>query len=559
MELDYKGRKFSFSKNKRKKRKRRVVIISFFLLFFLLITLYISHSDYGKIKKIESLLLTNRLNKAEKIFDDIKNSFFHKNSKRELKALIYLFKGKLKTGNDILKKLKVERSYINYKLFLDFFSYNSKYDLLKIYSEFLYNFYNKDPELLISIASVSSALYLPQKSDKFLKLAIESGEDKNSGKIKILKNINKTLRSGKINFVFDSNKDPIAYYDVAKREAIPLIKGFDFSEFGRSVRTGIKFFTLTIDKFVQDKVDRLFRGKHGSLVFIDLDDGSIISAYSKPFNTNFPNSAFTEKYEPGSIIKCLTMFSYLNSQVDDIFPFKCKGNMLIDGKIFYDWIKHGDLNDPVTALARSCNLSFAKMGILIGKQKLFDTLKLFRFNNHPINDLFLKLKMGSFNENINNDFSLAKLSIGLNEIEETTFHMALISSLIASDGISASPFLIINRKNILKLGNYYHKSSVMEVMKNNMAYSKIRFAMNRVVEDKNGTGRRAKKDNLKFAIKTGTAGSKKLGFDSVIIGFFPYESPKFAFAIRLERAGKAELAGARFLKDFLTDVTERNR
>jgi penicillin-binding protein 2 len=198
------------------------------------------------------------------------------------------------------------------------------------------------------------------------------------------------------------------------------------------------------------------------------------------------------------------------------------------------------------------------MGILIGKQKLADTLKLFRFNNPPIKDLFLKFKMGNFNENIKNDFSLAKLSIGLNEIEDTTLHMALISSLIASDGISASPFLIMNRKNIQKLGNYYHKSSFIEVMKNNTAYGKIRFAMNRVVEDKNGTGRRAKKDNLRFAIKTGTAGSKKLGLDSVILGFFPYESPKFAFAIRLERAGKAELAGARFLKDFLTVVTERN-
>jgi cell division protein FtsI/penicillin-binding protein 2 len=54
------------------------------------------------------------------------------------------------------------------------------------------------------------------------------------------------------------------------------------------------------------------------------------------------------------------------------------------------------------------------------------------------------------------------------------------------------------------------------------------------------------------ALKTGTAGNKKLGLDAILTGFFPADKPEYAFAFRLERAGKAEWRGALFLKDFLT-------
>jgi hypothetical protein len=57
---------------------------------------------------------------------------------------------------------------------------------------------------------------------------------------------------------------------------------------------------------------------------------------------------------------------------------------------------------------------------------------------------------------------------------------------------------------------------------------------------------------MEVAVKTGTAGSKKDGFDAVLMGFFPARKARYSFAFRLERGGKAQVEGAAFLKKFLT-------
>ena len=72
-----------------------------------------------------------------------------------------------------------------------------------------------------------------------------------------------------------------------------------------------------------------------------------------------------------------------------------------------------------------------------------------------------------------------------------------------------------------------------------------------VVENENGTARRARMEAVRIAAKTGTAGSSQNGLDAIVIGFFPVEKPDYAFALRLEGGGKAEFNGAYVLRDFL--------
>ena len=80
--------------------------------------------------------------------------------------------------------------------------------------------------------------------------------------------------------------------------------------------------------------------------------------------------------------------------------------------------------------------------------------------------------------------------------------------------------------------------------------------MTEVVENPNGTGKRARIKGFRFALKTGTAGEKKKGFNSILIGFAPVFNPKIAFSIFVEKAGRAELEGARITRIFLEDIKE---
>ncbi|MFQ5767959.1 MAG: penicillin-binding transpeptidase domain-containing protein, partial [Acidobacteriota bacterium] len=82
----------------------------------------------------------------------------------------------------------------------------------------------------------------------------------------------------------------------------------------------------------------------------------------------------------------------------------------------------------------------------------------------------------------------------------------------------------------------------------------IAEAMEQVVSSSRGTGRRAALQGLRFAMKTGTAGERKGGLNTVIFGFAPLENPRVAFGFVAEHAGKAELQGARILRDFLATV-----
>jgi cell division protein FtsI/penicillin-binding protein 2 len=132
-----------------------------------------------------------------------------------------------------------------------------------------------------------------------------------------------------------------------------------------------------------------------------------------------------------------------------------------------------------------------------------------------------------------------------------------MTAIIAQNGSIYAPHLIKNKKNLLNLAYYNHPSQLLTVFNDNASFLKVKNAMIRVVEDKNGTGKRSKVDFVRVGLKTGTAGSKKKGLDAILIGFFPAEKPEYAFGFRLERVGRAELKGAYFSRDFLTSFYQQ--
>jgi peptidoglycan glycosyltransferase len=224
---------------------------------------------------------------------------------------------------------------------------------------------------------------------------------------------------------------------------------------------------------------------------------------------------------------------------------------MLGGKVFSDLIAHKQVKDYSEALAISCNLSFARMGLKVGFQRLASLLRRFYFNAQPFYDWFLKFQTGTFNQELSTDFELANMAVGLGEISLTTVHAAVLAAVFSQNGLLFPPYIIDDAKSILDLGFHNHSTRPLRVLADNLNFGRVKKAMQEVVNNENGTGRRAWSATVNLAVKTGTTGNSKQGLDALFIGFFPAEKPRYAFAFRLEGAGKAEFNGAFFLRDLL--------
>jgi hypothetical protein len=555
MVIDYKGVTFSFKARKRKrllKRIRSIAVLVFIVFLFFIIK---NCLDSGGIKKVQRLLLEGNLTEAAAEFKDIEGGLLHGKTKEELRALLYLFQedpGSADRARETLASLHSRNTLIDFQNFLAYFSDHAGYRSLKIYTDFLLKVKRGD-DLLLYKALYHSALLDFNGSVKAAAEMPAKEKEKHQPELAIIHKINNELKAGKVHYIFDVNGLPMAYYDPGKEKTVSLTPGMRFDAFNKDMDKSLKFYSLTIDLEIQKKLHRLFKKNnyHGTFLLFNLNDSGMAAAYSSPLK-NTGNPVFSERYEPGSIMKLLTLLAYLRSGPRDLFPFECKGSFTVNGKVFYDWIRHNRVSDYEEALAVSCNLGFANMGIKLGIKELAAVFKAFYFNSDGLRDLFLHFPAGIFNEAAAGDLQLANLAVGLEEITVTTFHAALISAIITQNGSIYSPYLVKNKKNLLNLAYYKHPSQLLRVFDDSAAFLKIKNAMVRVVEDKNGTGKRAKSEFVRVGLKTGTAGERKRGLDAVLTGFFPVEKPQYAFAFRLEHVGKAELKGAYFLRDFLT-------
>lgn len=573
MVIDYKGVTFSFKEQRRKQLLRKIRI---FVVIVVLIGIYLitrNFADAGKIKTIQGLILANKSAEAAEKLKVIEGSFFHKDTKKELKALLLLTEGNRRStanARAILELLNSANSSIDYQKFLDYFSGHAQYRELKIYTNYLLKV-KRAPEANLSFYKAMYNTAMSDFNGSFTAMGKMPADDKEKHKqeLAIIAKTNNEMKSGRVNYIFDVNGKPLAYYDLQKKKTVSETPGmfFDLFDSEGDISENLRFFSFTLDRDIQEKVHHLFKkgNYHGSFLLINLNDGSIAAAYSNSLTDDVKkeeilgNSVFTQYYEPGSIIKLITLFAYLQSGGQGIFTFECNGSLPLTNYIFYDWLKHKLVKNYEEALAISCNICFARMGIYIGTEKLISVLKAFYFNNGNggIKDRYFSFNTGIFNPEIIEKHQLANLSVGLNEISATTFHAALIPAIIAQNGTINSPYLIKNEKNLLNLAYYNHPVELLKVVNDTAVFSKVKNAMIHVVEDKRGTGERAKVDFVRIAIKTGTAGNRALGLDAIMSGFFPTEKPQYAFGFRLQGVGQCEFKGALFLRDFLTSFYGR--
>jgi peptidoglycan glycosyltransferase len=343
--------------------------------------------------------------------------------------------------------------------------------------------------------------------------------------------------------------------DVFDRNGAPITANPDFAPFAGTL-TGTATFDTTLDPFVQRAAIEALGSYRGAIVAIDPRTNEILAVAS----TGPRELALNEQYEPGSIIKVLTGLNAVNSGADvaSMFPYTCNGELMIDGRHFGDWLPggHGTLHSIDEALAVSCNVFFADLGIRLGRDRLRPFMRAAGFDSQ-VNLVSAQVPLGRTLGEIFNNFETAYYAIGLEHERMNALHVAMLASMMANRGVLTTPLLVRRRRSLLGYVVAAAPPQGRTVVASRVAAETMIRAMQAVAEDPRGTGRRASVAGVPMALKTGTAGEKKSGLEALIMAFAPVESPKIAFGIIAEDAGPAELAGAKIAHDFVERLKPR--
>ncbi|HEY4512629.1 MAG TPA: penicillin-binding transpeptidase domain-containing protein [Candidatus Paceibacterota bacterium] len=268
---------------------------------------------------------------------------------------------------------------------------------------------------------------------------------------------------------------------------------------------------------------------------------SILSNKRQPFL----DRAVTGLYAPGSIVKAYLALGVLQENIIDPGKFiHTIGYISIPNpydkdspSIFKDWKNHGDV-DLKRALSVSSDVYFYMVGggyqgqKGLGILKIEEYMKKFLFGTAtegffegPAGTIpSPEWKKKTFDGDIWRIGDTYHTAIGQYGFQVTPLQVARAMTGIANEGIIVSPTIIKNEQGTT--------TSLIGIDKNN--FKIVKEGMRMAVTD--GTAIALNISGIDVAGKTGTAelGSAKQRVNSWVEGFFPYEDPKYTFAVVLE-------------------------
>ncbi|MCR5526971.1 MAG: penicillin-binding protein 2 [Lachnospiraceae bacterium] len=295
----------------------------------------------------------------------------------------------------------------------------------------------------------------------------------------------------------------------------------------------------------------------GAIVVMDAKTAKILAMVSKPDydpNTVSDNwasiSADTEDsplvnratqglYPPGSTFKIVTLLEYLKEHSDDYqdYRFNCKGSITFDDVTVecYHGSVHGNL-DLKESFAKSCNSSFANIGMQLNLKKYANTCNELLFNTDLPTDLYYSkssftLKSGADTEEI------MHTAMGQGNTLMSPLHMAMITQAIANNGVMMKPYEILKKTNYLgTVIESYEPQKVKSIMTENEAKIEQEF-MEEVVNT--GTGKKLSKLAYTAAGKTGSAefGNVKGQSHAWFTGYSNISDPDIVVTVIVEGAG----------------------
>lgn len=318
--------------------------------------------------------------------------------------------------------------------------------------------------------------------------------------------------------------------------------------------------TLTIDRSVQFMVEQQLKeaiAEHGAvggtIIVMNPHTGAILAMASEPcFSPNefydadaslLLNPIITQQYEPGSVMKLITMAAALDSgKATPSSTYNDTGVIVVGGHTTYNWDRGAyGVTDMETLLAKSLNVGAATIATWMGPDIFYDYFQRFGFGRPTGIDMFAEA--GGFMPMPGSEWwaedQLATNAYGQG-LAVTPLQMVSAVSALANNGYLMQPYVVEEMRD--SNGVHRHEPTVLsQAISPDTAKILTNMAVNAVSREVP----EAQVAGYTVAGKTGTAQIAENGIynpTDVIgsfVGWLPADDPEVAILVKLDRPTSA--------------------
>ena len=343
---------------------------------------------------------------------------------------------------------------------------------------------------------------------------------------------------------------------------------------------------ITLDTRVQRMANTQLLGRRGAVVALDPRTGAVLAMASSPgfdlsrVDTDFAairggqnapllNRATQGRYAPGSTFKLVTTVAALESglgytptsRFDDTGRLPASGRPITNfgGRVFGE-------HTLTQALTFSVNTTFARLGQVLGPDRMGATMEAFGFGTTPDVDLPSsevaasgRYRDGQLLPSGEEGIDVARLGIGQEQLGVTPLQMAMVAGTIANGCTLMRPYLIATVTDrggdVVRENRPRQERQVCSAA----TAAQVTEMMRGVVRE--GTGTAAALSGLDVAGKTGTAETATEGINNAwFVGFAPARAPRVAVAVVVESTpGTGGVEAAPIARQVMQAAIERSQ
>ncbi len=326
---------------------------------------------------------------------------------------------------------------------------------------------------------------------------------------------------------------------------------------------------MTIDSRIQSVADEALGKAPGAIVVLDARSGAVIAMASHPYfdpnrlqegiealkrDTSRPlfNRATQGLYPPGSTFKTVTLAAALEEQkasASTVFTYTLQPP---DSQHHGWWHvseqgfaceNHPSNNAPFDltgAYIWSCNVAFGDLALDVGPDAYNTVARRFGLGRPVPFELPTALSLlyhtPDYFTGQERFYALASTGFGQGEISVTPLQMALVAAAVANDGKMPQPYLVARVQTPDGRTTDVAQPRILATVMSSATAATVRKMMIASVDL--GWAQTARVSGVAVGGKTGTAETNAVAAPhSWFIGFAPGDSPRYAIAIVMERAG----------------------